>query len=76
MLNAELDQHLEAEAAVISEGAGTGNHRDGYSKKTVITDTSQVGLDANCDDQIATSPIFPKILEYHDDGVSTGETRT
>jgi len=45
MLNAELDQHLEAEAAAMSDGAGTGNHRNGYSKKTVITDTSQVELE-------------------------------
>jgi len=45
MLNAELDQHLEAEAAAMSDGAGPGNHRNGYSKKTVITDTSQVELE-------------------------------
>ena len=46
MLNAEMDQHLEGEAA--SSGAGgepSGNHRNGYSKKTVITDTSQVELE-------------------------------
>jgi len=47
MLNAELDEHLQNEAA-----GGTGgneppapNHRNGYSKKTVITDTSQVELE-------------------------------
>jgi putative transposase len=45
MLNAELDQHLEAEAAAAVDGAGAGNHRNGYSKKTVITDTSQVELE-------------------------------
>ena len=45
MLNAELAQHLEAEAAAMSDGAGAGNHRNGYSKKTVITDTSQVELE-------------------------------
>jgi putative transposase len=45
MLNAELDQHLEAEAAAAADGAGAGNHRNGYSKKTVITDTSQVELE-------------------------------
>ena len=46
MLNAEMDQHLEGEAAS-SEGSGepSGNHRNGYSKKTVITDTSQVELE-------------------------------
>jgi putative transposase len=45
MLNAELDQHLEAEAAATADVAGPGNHRNGYSKKTVITDTSQVELE-------------------------------
>jgi len=45
MLNAELDQHLESEAAAAAEGAGSGNHRNGYSKKTVITETGQVDLD-------------------------------
>jgi len=45
MLNAELDQHLEAEAAAAADGTGAGNHRNGYSKKTVITDTSQVELE-------------------------------
>jgi putative transposase len=47
MLNAELDDHLQNEAAA----GGTGNepaapnHRNGYTKKTVITDTSQVELE-------------------------------
>jgi len=46
MLNAELDQHLEGEAAAsASNGEPSGNHRNGYSKKTVITDTSQVELE-------------------------------
>lgn len=47
MLNAEMDQHLESEAT-----AGNGetaepnaNHRNGYGKKTVLTDTSQVELE-------------------------------
>lgn len=44
MLNAELDQHLDAESGA-AEGGGPGNHRNGYSKKTVITDTSQVELE-------------------------------
>ena len=35
VLNAELDDHLEGEAA-----AGKANHRNGYSKKTVLTETS------------------------------------
>lgn len=29
-----------------------------------------VGLDANYDEQIATRPIFSKVLEYHSDGVA------
>jgi putative transposase len=44
MLNAELDQHLEGEAAA-TNGEQSGNHRNGYSKKTVTTDTSQVELE-------------------------------
>ena len=43
MLNAEMDQHLDAEA--VAAGEPSGNHRNGYSKKTVTTDTSQVELD-------------------------------
>ena len=56
MLNAELDQHLEAEAAAAADGAGAGNHRNGYSKKTVITDTSQVELEIH---------IFIKVIVFH-----------
>jgi putative transposase len=39
VLNAELDEHLEGEAA-----AGKGNHRNGYSKKTVLTETSKIDV--------------------------------
>jgi putative transposase len=45
MLNAEMDQHLESEAAAAPDGGASGNHRNGYSKKTVMTDTSQVELE-------------------------------
>ena len=45
MLNAEMDQHLESEASAEADSAPTGNHRNGYSKKTVLTDTSQVELE-------------------------------
>lgn len=46
MLNAELDEHLQNEAAASEGSAMPGaNHRNGYSKKTVITDTSQVDLE-------------------------------
>jgi putative transposase len=47
MLNAELDEHLQNEAAAGNGTAASNpsNHRNGYTKKTVITDTSQVELE-------------------------------
>jgi putative transposase len=39
VLNAELDGHLDGEAA-----AGKPNHRNGYSKKTVLTETSKIAI--------------------------------
>ena len=46
MLNAELDEHLQNEgAAATGNEPPAPNHRNGYSKKTVITDTSQVELE-------------------------------
>ena len=39
VMNAELDDHLEGEAA-----AGKSNHRNGYSKKTVLTETSKINV--------------------------------
>ncbi len=39
VLNAELDDHLDSEAA-----AGKSNHRNGYSKKTVLTETSKIDI--------------------------------
>ena len=39
VLNAELDEHLGGEAA-----AGKANHRNGYSKKTVLTETSRIDI--------------------------------
>ena len=39
VLNAELDEHLESEAA-----GGKANHRNGYSKKTVLTETSKIDV--------------------------------
>jgi putative transposase len=46
MLNAELDDHLQNETTA-AEGSATPapNHRNGYSKKTVITDSGQVDLE-------------------------------
>lgn len=40
ILKAEIDDHLDSEKA-----AGTVNHRNGYSKKSVLTGTSKVTLD-------------------------------
>jgi putative transposase len=47
ILNAELDDHLQNEAAGENGTAvpNPSNHRNGYTKKTVITDTSQVELE-------------------------------
>jgi len=43
MLSAELDEHLQSEGTAAEGGAAPAtNHRNGYSKKTVITDTGQV----------------------------------
>lgn len=39
VLNAELDDHLDGDAA-----AGKPNHRNGYSKKTVLTETSKIAI--------------------------------
>jgi putative transposase len=39
VLNAELDDHLDGEAA-----GGKTNHRNGYSKKTVLTETSKIDI--------------------------------
>jgi putative transposase len=39
VLNAELDNHLDSEAS-----AGKGNHRNGYSKKSVLTETSRIDI--------------------------------
>jgi putative transposase len=44
MLNAEMDVHLDSESAA-ADGALTGNHRNGYSKKTVLTESSQIDLE-------------------------------
>jgi putative transposase len=45
MLSAELDEHLAVEPAEADSTAGAGNHRNGYSKKTVLTDTGKLDLD-------------------------------
>ncbi len=39
-LNAEMDHHLET-----SKGNGSANSRNGYSRKTVLTDTGKIALE-------------------------------
>jgi transposase-like protein len=46
MLNAELDHHLDNTAE-----AEAGNHRNGYGRKTVITDTGKLELAISRDRQ-------------------------
>lgn len=43
MLNAEMDHHLSQE--VEDEGRNRGNHRNGYSKKRVLTDTAKLEIE-------------------------------
>ena len=45
MLNAEMDQHLESKAGANGDGSAPSNHRNGYSKRTVLTETSQGELE-------------------------------
>jgi putative transposase len=54
-LNAEMDHHLAGEN-------GTGNGRNGYGRKTVLTDTSRIELDVPRDRQSSFDP--PLIAKY------------
>lgn len=56
MLNAELDHHLEAEAGQETEPGKPRNHRNGYSGKTVLTDTGKLELETPRDRQGTFSP--------------------
>lgn len=51
VLNAELDEHLDGEAA-----AGKPNHRNGYSKKTVLTETSKIDIKVPRDREATFDP--------------------
>ena len=53
MLNQEMDHHLGAEAE-----DEAGNHRNGYSSKTVLTDTSQFELSIPRDRQGRFDPVL------------------
>jgi putative transposase len=77
VLNAEMDHHLA--------GAEAGNRRNGYGKKTVITDTGQIELEVPRDRQARFDPQliakyqrrFPgfddKIISMYARGMSTRE---
>src|SRR6201998_197650 len=77
VLNAEMDHHLA--------GAEPGNRRNGYGKKTVITDTGQIELEIPRDRQARFDPQliakyqrrFPgfddKIISMYARGMSTRE---
>src|SRR6059058_2883919 len=76
-LNAEMDHHLE--------GDGRGNSRNGYGRKTVLTDTGQIELEVPRDRQATFDPQliakyqrrFPgfddKIVSMYARGMSTRE---
>src|ERR671913_2555125 len=48
-LNAEMDHHLTGDR-------GTGNSRNGYGRKSVITDTGQIELEVPRDRQASFDP--------------------
>jgi putative transposase len=55
ILNAELDQHLSAQRAG-AEGDGPRNHRNGHSRKTVLTGTGKLELQVPRDRQASFEP--------------------
>jgi putative transposase len=54
-LNAEMDHHLN--------GDETGNSRNGYGRKTVVTDTGKIELEVLRDRQASFDPQL--IAKYH-----------
>jgi putative transposase len=79
-LNAEMDHHLDS-----GEADGRGNSRNGYGKKTVLTDTGRIELEVPRDRQSTFDPQliakyqrrFPgfdgKIVSMYARGMSTRE---
>jgi putative transposase len=79
-LNAEMDHHLDGEAA-----EGPGNRRNGYGRKTVLTETGRIELDVPRDRNASFDPQliakyqrrFPgfddKIVSMYARGMSTRE---
>ena len=72
MLNAEMDHHLDA-------GEGDGNRRNGYVKKTVLTDTGRIPLEVPRADDRTAEPGVGGRHHLHPDGprlsVSGGDHR-
>ena len=44
LLNAEVDHHLAKDATTESPSGASGNHRNGYSQKSVLRDNGQTDL--------------------------------
>ena len=55
ILNAEMDQHLAAERAEADESEGR-NHRNGHSRKTVLTGSGKLDLQVPRDRQASFEP--------------------
>ncbi len=86
VLNAEMDHHLaDSTQDEVSEGEKPGNHRNGYSKKTVLTDNESLDLSIPRDRRGTFEPQliakyqrrFPgfddKIISMYARGMSTRE---
>ena len=86
VLNAEMDHHLaDSTQDEVSEGDKAGNHRNGYSKKTVLTDNEALELSIPRDRRGTFEPQliakyqrrFPgfddKIISMYARGMSTRE---
>jgi putative transposase len=86
VLNAEMDHHLaDSTQDEVSEGEKAGNHRNGYSKKTVLTDNEALELSIPRDRRGTFEPQliakyqrrFPgfddKIISMYARGMSTRE---
>jgi len=79
-LNAEMDHHLDA-------GEGSGNSRNGYGKKTVLTETGKIEIEVPRDRRSTFDPQliakyqrrFPgfddKIISMYGRGMSVREIR-
>jgi hypothetical protein len=59
ILNAEIDEHLDGEGV-----EGKNNHRNGYSKKSVLTGTSKMTLSVPRDWPHTVQDAFPPSDEY------------